>query len=116
MTGFTIVSNTKQGFPNRSSVYALHLAPSLEPRFRTGLTGNLVIRGFNSPRSAVDKKSIFVGNLPESTTRRDLEELFKEFGSILHSTVIKKPIGKRVLGNSSDLVWSQLTCLQANTA
>lgn len=66
------------------------MAPSLEPRIRFGPNGFPVIRGFATPRSAVDQKSIYVGNLPEETTRDELEEMFLEYGNIVQVNIIKK--------------------------
>ncbi|EXJ82196.1 hypothetical protein A1O3_06009 [Capronia epimyces CBS 606.96] len=77
-------------FNNHAGGYNLYMAPCVEPRMRTGPTGSPVVRGFSTPRSAVDQKSIYVGNLPEGTTRQELEELFKDYGSIIQVNVIKK--------------------------
>ncbi|KIW25930.1 uncharacterized protein PV07_09064 [Cladophialophora immunda] len=77
-------------FQNHTTGYQLYMAPSLEPRFRVGADGATVIGGFANPRSIIDQKSIYVGNLPEGTTRAHLEELFAEFGEIVQVNVIKK--------------------------
>ncbi|KIX05190.1 uncharacterized protein Z518_06062 [Rhinocladiella mackenziei CBS 650.93] len=83
-----------RGFPNHTLGYSLHMAPSLEPRLHPGPNNNSpVIRGFPTPRSAADQKSIFVGNLPDDTTRQELEELFMEFGTIVQINIIKKTFG-----------------------
>ncbi|KAH0829599.1 hypothetical protein AYO21_07556 [Fonsecaea monophora] len=77
-------------FQNHTSGLQLYMAPSLEPRFRVGPDGAAVVGGFSNPRSIIDQKSIYVGNLPEGTTRAHLEELFGEFGAIAQVNVIKK--------------------------
>ncbi|OAP55827.1 hypothetical protein AYL99_09979 [Fonsecaea erecta] len=77
-------------FQNHTSGYQLFMAPSLEPRFRVGPDGGAVVGGFSAPRSTIDQKSIYVGNLPEGTTRAHVEELFGEFGVIVQVNVIKK--------------------------
>ncbi|KAI9469813.1 MAG: hypothetical protein EXX96DRAFT_587522 [Benjaminiella poitrasii] len=41
--------------------------------------------------SRLDKLSIFVGNLPESTNQNDLHEEFDKFGSITNIHLIRKP-------------------------
>lgn len=53
-----------------------------------------MVRGFASPRSIMDAKSIFVGNLPEYTTRHEVETLFQEYGSIVQTNIIKKSFSK----------------------
>lgn len=61
---------------------------------RAGPTGSPVVRGFLTPRSTVDQKSIYVGNLPDGTGREELEDMFKEFGNIVQVNIIKKHYGK----------------------
>jgi hypothetical protein len=82
-----------QGFDD-SIGYVLHQTPSIEPRIRTGPSGSPVVRGFHAPRTPVDQKSIFVGNLPQGTTREELHGLFQEFGTIVQASIVKKPFGK----------------------
>ncbi|KIX97379.1 uncharacterized protein Z520_06831 [Fonsecaea multimorphosa CBS 102226] len=77
-------------FQNHTNGYQLYMAPSLEPRIRPGPDGAPVVTGFANPRSSIDQKSIYVGNLPEGTTRAHLEELFAEFGVIVQVNIIKK--------------------------
>ena len=91
----------KQCFQNHSSGYVLHMAPSVEPKYRQGPSGSPIVRGFSTPRSVVDQKSIFVGNLPDGATRQDLEEMFKEFGRIVQINVIRKTFGKQLLTSYS---------------
>ena len=62
----------------------------MEPRIRAGPNGSPMVRGFTVPRSTVDTKSIFVGNLPETVTRPELEAMFREFGRIIQVNVIRK--------------------------
>ncbi|KAK5063133.1 hypothetical protein LTR84_005209 [Exophiala bonariae] len=87
-----------KAFPHHTSGYILILAPSLEPRVHYN-RGTPVVRGFSTPRSAVDQKSIFVGNLPEGTTRSDLHDLFDEFGMIVQVNVIRKVFGDDGVNN-----------------
>ncbi|KAK6385646.1 hypothetical protein LTS17_001216 [Exophiala oligosperma] len=75
---------------NMKSPYTIVLAPAMEPRFNLGPDGLLMVRGFASPRSIMDARSIFVGNLPEFATRPEVEALFQEFGSIIQTNIIKK--------------------------
>ena len=70
------------------------MAPSVEPRIRPGPNGSSVVRGFANPRSAVDQKSIFVGNLPQEATRQEVEELFRDYGKIMQVNIIRKAFGK----------------------
>ncbi|EXJ81836.1 hypothetical protein A1O1_07901 [Capronia coronata CBS 617.96] len=79
-----------RSFNNHAGGYNLYMAPPVEPRLRPGPNGSPVVRGFSTPRSAVDQKSIYVGNLPEGTTRPELEGLFNEFGTIVQVNVIRK--------------------------
>lgn len=46
-----------------------------------------------TPRSPVDQRSIFIGNLPDGATREDLEALFQEFGRIMEINIIRKVFG-----------------------
>lgn len=87
-----------KAFPHHNCGYILILAPSLEPRVHYN-RGSPVVRGFSTPRSAVDQKSIFVGNLPEGTTRSDLHNLFDEFGMIVQVNVIRKVFGDDGVNN-----------------
>lgn len=87
-----------KAFQNQTSGYVLILAPSMEPRLQYN-RGSPVIRGFATPRSAVDQKSIFVGNLPEGTTRSDLHNLFDDFGMIVQVNVIRKVFGDDGINN-----------------
>ena len=70
------------------------MAPSLEPRFRFGSDGNPVIKGFAPPRSAVDQKSIYVGNLPEGVDKNELAEYFNRFGQVVNINTMRKVYGK----------------------
>ncbi|KAJ9494087.1 hypothetical protein LTR99_006670 [Exophiala xenobiotica] len=79
-----------KGHPNTTSPYTLVIAPAMEPRLRAGPNGSPMVRGFHAPRSTVDTKSIFVGNLPETVTRHELETMFREFGRIIQVNVIRK--------------------------
>lgn len=83
------------------------MAPSLEPRVHVGPDGGAVIRGFAQPRSAIDQKSVYVGNLPEGTTRSELEHVFGEFGRIVQVNVIKKHYGKPL---RTRLLLSKIPC------
>ncbi|KAK5232103.1 hypothetical protein LTR47_006944 [Exophiala xenobiotica] len=62
----------------------------MEPRLRAGPNGSPMVREFHAPRSTVDTKSIFVGNLPETVTRPELEKTFRGFGRIIQVNVIRK--------------------------
>jgi RNA recognition motif-containing protein len=75
------------------------MAPSLEPRLRTGPNGTTIVRGFSQPRSAVDQKSIYVGNLPEGTTRDALGVFFSDFGHVLHVNIMRKVYDEVVVNN-----------------
>ncbi|KEF57661.1 uncharacterized protein A1O9_05579 [Exophiala aquamarina CBS 119918] len=88
-----------KGFPHHTSGFVLILAPPLEPRVRYNKTGSPIVRGFTTPRSAVDQKSIFVGNLPEGTTRQDLHTLFEDFGTIIQVNVIRKVFSDDAVNN-----------------
>ncbi|KIW14146.1 hypothetical protein PV08_06927 [Exophiala spinifera] len=79
-----------KGHNNAKSPFTVVLAPAMEPRFHLGPDGLPKVRGFASPRSLMDAKSIFVGNLPEYATRHEVESLFQEYGSILQTNIIKK--------------------------
>ncbi len=70
------------------------MAPSLEPRFRVGPDGNAVVRGYQQPRSAIDVKSIYVGNLPEGTTKEELMEYLGVYGQVLNVNTMRKIYGK----------------------
>lgn len=83
-----------QNHNNMKSPYTIVLAPAMEPRFNLGPDGLLMVRGFASPRSIMDARSIFVGNLPEFATRPEVEALFQEFGSIIQTNIIKKAFSK----------------------
>ena len=83
-----------QGHPNTTSPFTLVIAPAMEPRLRAGPNGSPMVRGFHAPRSTVDTKSIFVGNLPETVTRHELETMFREFGRIIQVNVIRKNFSK----------------------
>ncbi|KAJ4581314.1 hypothetical protein HRR81_000352 [Exophiala dermatitidis] len=85
-----------RNFKNHTQGYILLMAPSVEPRIRGTFNGSPVVRGFSTPRSAVDQKSIYVGNLPDGTTRQDLENIFREFGHIVQVNVIRKNFGDSV--------------------
>lgn len=50
------------------------------------------MRGFRTPRSSTDQKSVFVGNLPSQTTEQDLKDMFSHCGLIKAINVIHKPI------------------------
>lgn len=84
----------KQNHNNRGSEYTLVMAPTLEPLLRPGPAHSPVIRGNVAHRSAVDQKSIFVGSLPETATKKDLEDLFSEFGKVIQINIIRKTFGK----------------------
>ncbi|KIW94955.1 uncharacterized protein Z519_04935 [Cladophialophora bantiana CBS 173.52] len=101
-------------FQNHTSGFQLYMAPSLEPRIRIGPDGGTVIGGFTNPRSAIDQKSIYVGNLPDGTTRADLEELFAEFGIVVQVNVIKKTYENEVVNNFAFIEFS--TPREANRA
>jgi hypothetical protein len=62
-----------------------------------------MVRGFNAPCSTVDTKSIFVGNLPETVTRPELEKTFREFGRIIQVNVIRKNFSKLISTPSTSL-------------
>jgi hypothetical protein len=64
-----------------------------------------MVRGFHAPRSTVDTKSIFVGNLPETVTRPELEKTFREFGRIIQVNVIRKNFSKLISTLSTSLYW-----------
>ncbi|KAL2433949.1 hypothetical protein ABEF94_013500 [Exophiala dermatitidis] len=85
-----------RNFKNHTHGYTLLMAPPVEPRIRGTFNGSPVVRGFSTPRSAVDQKSIYVGNLPDGTTRQDLENIFREFGHIVQVNVIRKDFGDSV--------------------
>ena len=70
------------------------MAPSLEPRFRVGANGNAVVRGFQPTRSAIDVKSIYVGKLPDGTTKEELAEYFSAFGQVLNVNTMRKIYGR----------------------
>ncbi len=63
---------------------------------RAGPNGAPMVRGFTEPRSTVDTKSIFVGNLPETVTRPELNAMFSEFGRIIQVNVIRKTFSKSI--------------------
>ena len=70
------------------------MAPSLEPRFRVGPDGSAVVRSFQQPRSAIDVKSIYVGNLPEGTSKEELMDYFGAFGQVLNVNTMRKIYGE----------------------
>jgi len=41
---------------------------------------------------------IYVGNFPQETSEKDLQEVFKPFGDIKSTTIVKDKISSRVLG------------------
>ncbi|ETI26807.1 hypothetical protein G647_10252 [Cladophialophora carrionii CBS 160.54] len=86
-------------FDNHRNTYRLFIAPGLEPRFRVGPDGRSVVRGFQQPRSAIDQKSIYVGNLPEGTNKAELEQYFSAFGHVLNVNVMRKIYDSTVVNN-----------------
>lgn len=83
-----------QAFNNTTNLYRVTEAPNLEPRIRPGgVVGSPNVKaGLHTPRSTTDQKSIYVGNLPESTTEAQLKEIFDVYGEIKGCNVIRKPI------------------------
>ncbi|EXJ54251.1 hypothetical protein A1O7_09588 [Cladophialophora yegresii CBS 114405] len=86
-------------FDNHRNTYRLFIAPSLEPRLHVGPDGRSVVRGFQQPRSAIDQKSIYVGNLPEGTNKAELEQYFSAFGHILNVNVMRKIYDGSIVNN-----------------
>ena len=84
----------KQLFHHHAAGYNLYMAPSLEPRFRVGPDGNTVLRGFTQPRSVMDQKSIYVGNLPDHATKENLVSYFSRCGRVVDANIIKKLYGE----------------------
>ena len=79
-----------RSFHNQTSEYRLQLATNFEPKVRHDDDGSPVVHAFGTPRSATDIKSIFVGNLPEGTSRDQLKAMFLEYGTVLDANVISK--------------------------
>lgn len=69
--------------------------PNLEPRTRAVNFGGspVVQRSLCTPRSSTDKKSIYIGNLPDGTTEAELMNIFGGFGQIKGVNIIRKPMG-----------------------
>ena len=76
-------------FSNQSSV-RIQLANGLEPITRRAPDGSSTIQILTPARPSVDARSIFVGNLPEGTTKEDLFESFQQFGPIVDTNVVYK--------------------------
>jgi len=88
-----------KSFDNHRNTYQLFMAPSLEPRFRVGPDGNAVVRGFQQARSAIDVKSIYVGNLPEGVSKEELAEYFSVFGQVLSINTMRKIYEGTIVNN-----------------
>ncbi|KAJ9605598.1 hypothetical protein H2200_010255 [Cladophialophora chaetospira] len=86
-------------FDNHRNTYQLFMAPSLEPRIRVNPDGNAVVRGFQQPRSAIDVKSIYVGNLPEGVSKEELAEYFSAFGNVLNVNTMRKIYEGTIVNN-----------------
>jgi len=84
------------------------MAPHVEPRMRPGPDGGTVFCGFSPPRSPIDQKSIFVGNLPEGTTKEEVHAEFSEFGNIVQLNIVKKTFGM-LLMIGKDLVHADVS-------
>ncbi|KAI1613020.1 hypothetical protein EDD36DRAFT_253026 [Exophiala viscosa] len=79
-----------KGHHNATSAFILVMAPSEQPRLIPGRGGSPMVRGFNPARSAVDQKSVYVGGLGEGATKKELEDLFSEFGKVIQINIIRK--------------------------
>ena len=78
-----------------SALYNLTMSQPVPPENPIRWGPANINRGYvvNS-RTNTDKRSIFVGNLPDHTTRQELEEIFGEFGHIVQVNIIRKEFGK----------------------
>jgi len=71
------------------------MAPSEQPRIIPGpVGGSPMVRGYNPARSSVDMKSVYVGGLGEGVTKKELEDLFSEFGKVIQINIIRKTFSK----------------------
>jgi RNA recognition motif-containing protein len=79
-----------QGFFSHPSDYRIQLATGVQPIIREATDGSASMRGLTPPRSVTDSKSVFVGNLPEGTTKNELTQLFQRCGTVVDANVVHK--------------------------
>jgi RNA recognition motif-containing protein len=71
--------------------YRLQLANGLEPRLvEYDQLGATIVRGLDHGASSVDRRSVFIGNLPEDASKPEVEAIFSNFGTVVMANVVKK--------------------------